>query len=47
MLPGATPARVTHVAVRSQDVPASIDFYARYAGFVVVHERMDGEIRVA
>ena len=47
MLPEGPPARVTHVAVRSRDVSASIDFYARYAGLEVVHERIDGDVRVA
>jgi catechol 2,3-dioxygenase-like lactoylglutathione lyase family enzyme len=37
---------LTHVAVRSQDLDASIDFYRRYAGFGVVHEREDDGIRV-
>ena len=41
------PARMTHVAIRCRDLQASIDFYARYAGFRVVHDREDAGIRVA
>lgn len=40
----ATP--MTHVAVRSTDVEASVAFYARYAGLSVVHERGDEGVRV-
>ena len=39
-------APITHVAVRTTDMEASIDFYRRYAGFQIVHERVDNEIRV-
>lgn len=41
---GAVP--MTHVAVRTADVGASVDFYARYAGLHLVHERVDGDVRV-
>jgi catechol 2,3-dioxygenase-like lactoylglutathione lyase family enzyme len=37
---------MTHVAVRSRDVDASVDFYRRYAGLEVVHEREDNGVRV-
>jgi catechol 2,3-dioxygenase-like lactoylglutathione lyase family enzyme len=40
------PARMTHVAVRCHDVPASIDFYRRYAGLQLVHERDDHGVQV-
>ncbi len=39
-------APLTHLAVRTTDIEASIDFYRRYAGFDVVHERQDEGIRV-
>jgi catechol 2,3-dioxygenase-like lactoylglutathione lyase family enzyme len=38
---------MTHVAVRTTDLAASIDFYARYAGMRVVHQRADDGIPVA
>jgi len=45
---GAGPrASLTHIALRSKDVQASLDFYARYAGLHVVHDRTDGDTRVA
>lgn len=37
---------MTHVAVRTPDIDRSIDFYGRYAGLAIVHEREDGGIRV-
>jgi len=40
------PARMTHVAVRTRDMGASIDFYRRFAGLIVAHEREDQGIRV-
>ncbi len=40
-------SRLTHIAVRTHDIEASIDFYRRYAGFSIVHERTDDGIRVA
>ncbi len=39
-------APLTHVALRTHDLDASISFYERYAGFVRVHEREDEGIRV-
>ena len=41
-----SPAPLTHVAVRTSDMDASIDFYQRYARFGIVHERVDNGIRV-
>ena len=40
-------ARLTHVAIRAPDLDTSLDFYRRYAGLHVVHEREDEGIRVA
>jgi catechol 2,3-dioxygenase-like lactoylglutathione lyase family enzyme len=42
----ARPAIMTHVAIRTSDLDASVDFYRRYAGLHVVHEREDQGIRV-
>jgi catechol 2,3-dioxygenase-like lactoylglutathione lyase family enzyme len=39
-------APLTHVAIRTHDIDGTIDFYRRYAGFHIVHERGDDEIRV-
>jgi catechol 2,3-dioxygenase-like lactoylglutathione lyase family enzyme len=39
-------AALTHIALRSKNVQASIDFYARYAGLHVVHDRTDDGTRV-
>ncbi|MEE2703884.1 MAG: VOC family protein [Myxococcota bacterium] len=39
-------SRLTHIAVRTRDVEASIDFYRRYAGFSITQDRTDDEIRV-
>ena len=39
-------APMTHVAVRCSDIDAAVDFYARYAGYAVVHAREDDGIRV-
>jgi len=47
MTPTDEPTRLTHIAIRTRDVAASIAFYARYAGLKVVHERQDGGVRVA
>ena len=46
--PEQTPraAPMTHVAVRTTDMDASVDFYRRYAGLQIVHERVDNGIRV-
>jgi catechol 2,3-dioxygenase-like lactoylglutathione lyase family enzyme len=37
---------MTHVAIRTADIDASIDFYSRYAGLRIVHQRKDGGTRV-
>ena len=37
---------MTHVAVRTQDMDASIAFYQRYARLEIAHERVDQGIRV-
>jgi catechol 2,3-dioxygenase-like lactoylglutathione lyase family enzyme len=37
---------LTHVATRSRDVAKSVDFYQRYVGLHVVHDRLDGGVRV-
>ena len=42
----AATASLTHIALRAQDLDASIDFYHRYAGLVVVHDRVDADTRV-
>ncbi len=44
--PRVSPAPMTHVAVRTADMKGSIDFYRRYAGLHIVHEREDDGIRV-
>ena len=43
-LPGRS--RLTHIAVRTHDIEASIDFYQRYAGFSVTQDRTDDGVRV-
>ena len=43
--PGAA-APMTHVAIRTREMDASMDFYRRYAGYFVTHERVDDGIRV-
>jgi len=40
------PAIMTHVAIRTSSLEASVAFYRRYAGLHVVHEREDQGIRV-
>jgi catechol 2,3-dioxygenase-like lactoylglutathione lyase family enzyme len=40
------PATLTHIAIRSQDLASSTDFYRRYAGLEPIHERVDQGIRV-
>jgi catechol 2,3-dioxygenase-like lactoylglutathione lyase family enzyme len=40
------PAPMTHVAVRTTDMEASLDFYRRYAGLEIVHDRNDEGVRV-
>jgi len=44
--PTPSAAPMTHVAVRTTDIDASIDFYRRYAGLGIVHDRTDNETRV-
>jgi len=39
-------AVMTHVGVRTRDIVASVDFYQRYAGLHIVHERKDDSVRV-
>jgi catechol 2,3-dioxygenase-like lactoylglutathione lyase family enzyme len=36
----------THIALQVKDIRRSIDFYARFCGMKVVHERRDGEKHV-
>ena len=40
------PSPMTHVAIRTTDIAGSVDFYQRYAGLHIVHEREDDGIRV-
>jgi catechol 2,3-dioxygenase-like lactoylglutathione lyase family enzyme len=40
------PARLTHVALFVRDVERTVDFYARFAGLHVVHDRVDDAVRV-
>lgn len=42
----ARPAIMTHVAIRTANLEASIAFYQRYAGLHIVHQREDQGIRV-
>ena len=37
---------LTHVATRSRDVAKSVDFYQRFVGLHVVHDRLDDTVRV-
>jgi len=37
---------LTHVALFVHDVARTIDFYQRYAGLHLVHDRVDGGVRV-
>lgn len=37
-------ATLTHVALHAVDIKASVDFYQRYCGMKVVHERDNGHI---
>jgi catechol 2,3-dioxygenase-like lactoylglutathione lyase family enzyme len=37
---------LTHVATRSRDVAKSVDFYQRFVGLHVVHDRLDANVRV-
>src|SRR5262250_666456 len=40
------PAHLTHVALFVRDPQRTIDFYQRYAGLHLVHDRVDGGVRV-
>ena len=40
-------AKLSHVAIRTRDLDATIAFYSAYAELGVVHERVDDGIRVA
>jgi len=40
------PARLTHVALFVRDVARTVDFYTRFAGLHVVHDRVDDTVRV-
>lgn len=40
------PAHLTHVALFVRDPERTIDFYRRFAGWHVVHDRIDGDVRV-
>jgi catechol 2,3-dioxygenase-like lactoylglutathione lyase family enzyme len=40
------PPHLTHVALFVGDVDRSIDFYGRFAGLHVVHDRVDDGVRV-
>ncbi len=40
------PLHLTHVALFVRDPERTIDFYRRFAGWHVVHDRVDGEVRV-
>jgi catechol 2,3-dioxygenase-like lactoylglutathione lyase family enzyme len=44
--PLGAPAAITHIAIRTHDIGASVDFYRRYPGFAVTHERVDNGTRV-
>lgn len=37
---------LTHIALFVHDVAGTVDFYRRYAGLYVVHDRVDGDVRV-
>jgi catechol 2,3-dioxygenase-like lactoylglutathione lyase family enzyme len=39
-------AHLTHVALFVRDVERTIDFYQRYVGLHIVHDRVDGGVRV-
>jgi catechol 2,3-dioxygenase-like lactoylglutathione lyase family enzyme len=40
------PPRLTHVALFVRDIVRTIDFYRRFAGLHVVHDRVDDGVRV-
>jgi len=41
------PAQLTHVALFVRDVARTIEFYQKYAGLHVVHNRVDDDVPVA
>jgi len=45
MKPTRTQPTLTHVALHVVDIDASADFYQRYCGMQVIHERDEGQIR--
>lgn len=40
------PAHLTHVALFVRDVARTVDFYQRLVGLHIVHDRVDGGVRV-
>ena len=38
--------KMTHIALHVKDIQKSMDFYSRYCGLKVVHDRADNEKRV-
>ena len=40
------PAHLTHVALFVRDPERTVDFYTRFAGLHLVHDRVDGDVRV-
>jgi len=40
------PAHLTHVALFVRDVERTVDFYKRFVGLHVVHDRVDDAVRV-
>ncbi len=38
--------RLTHIAIQVRDVAATVDFYQRYVGLHIVHDRTDEGVRV-
>ena len=41
------PAQLTHVALFVRDVGRTIEFYRKFAGLHVVHQRVDNDVPVA
>ncbi|HVO28200.1 MAG TPA: VOC family protein [Candidatus Margulisiibacteriota bacterium] len=40
------PAHLTHVALFVRDIDRTVDFYGRFAGLHIVHDRVDDGVRV-
>jgi catechol 2,3-dioxygenase-like lactoylglutathione lyase family enzyme len=40
------PAHLTHVALFARDIARTVDFYERFVGLHVVHDRIDDRVRV-